>query len=108
MHDRGDARPTRHARPGARGPRPARHARGAVPGEAIPVFAHWYTGTLRAWEGELVEHEHMPYESVYERTRLIDVVEGRVTGERLDEPSPGELRRQRMEELLRTVKERQA
>lgn len=50
----------------------------------------------------------MPYESVYERTRLIDVVEGRVTGERLDEPSPGELRRQRMEELLRTVKERQA
>lgn len=78
------------------------------PGEAIPVFAGWFTGTLRVREGELLEYVHMPYESVYERTRRIDVVDGLVTGERLDEPSPRELRRQRMEELLQKVKERQS
>jgi hypothetical protein len=101
------------APPGTKVLGPAENGRAATlqelfPGEAIPVFAGWFTGTLRVQEGELLEYHHMDYESVYERTRLIDVVDGQVTGERLDEPSPRELRRQRMEELLRKVKERQS
>ncbi len=51
----------------------------------------------------MVEYVHMPYESVFERTRLIDLAGG-VAGGCPDEPK---LRRDRMEGLLREREERQ-
>jgi hypothetical protein len=72
------------------------------PGEPAPVFADWFTGTLRVPGGELLESEHMGYESVWSRERQFDLVQGQVTAERVGDPPPSEreLRRRRMEKLL--------
>lgn len=40
------------------------------------VFASWYTGTLRAPFGQLLEYVHAGYESIYEYDLLIDIKEG--------------------------------
>lgn len=58
------------------------------PGETGPVFAQWYSGTLRCIEGELVEYRHMGYGSTYEREIFIDVEAGVVKSVRLQETRP--------------------
>ncbi len=46
------------------------------PGFAERVFAHWYTGTLRAPQGELLKYRHMGWASTFERDLLIEVEDG--------------------------------
>jgi hypothetical protein len=50
------------------------------PGQSAPVFAWWYTGTLRIPEGELLHHVHMGFASLTERDRFYTVYKGMVTG----------------------------
>ena len=40
------------------------------------VFACWYSGTIRAPFGELIEYIHDGYESIFEYELLIDIKEG--------------------------------
>lgn len=42
------------------------------------VFAHWYSGTIRAPEGKLLEYVHMAYASLYERDRYFEIEKGLV------------------------------
>ena len=44
------------------------------------VFAHWYSGTIRVPQGELLHYRHSGYASVYERDLLLEVREGEVVG----------------------------
>lgn len=45
---------------------------------AEPVFADWFSGTLRVPLGALLENRHMGYESVYEFDLMLSVEKGRV------------------------------
>lgn len=49
------------------------------------VLAQWFSGELRAPEGQLISYGHMPFTSVYERDLLIEVVAGRVLSQRIRE-----------------------
>lgn len=40
------------------------------------VFANWYSGTIRAPEGKLLEYIHMGYASLYERDRYFEIEKG--------------------------------
>ncbi len=40
------------------------------------VFAHWYCGTLRVPDGQMLHYEHMGYASTYERDILIEIEQG--------------------------------
>lgn len=51
------------------------------PGE--PLFADWFTGTLRVPQGELVEYVHMGFGSVYAEELHIRVENGEVVGRRV-------------------------
>lgn len=55
------------------------------PGYPERVFAHWYSGTLRIPQGELLEYVHMGYGSKYERDLLIDIEKGVITRTRVTE-----------------------
>ncbi len=44
-----------------------------------PIFADWFTGTLRVPQGELLTYVHMGYGSVYEREIHIKIEHGIVT-----------------------------
>ena len=46
------------------------------PGFADRAFAHWYSGTVRLPEGEMLEYVHMGYESRYERDLLLTFEKG--------------------------------
>ena len=46
------------------------------PGEALPIFAGWYSGTLRVPQGQLLDYVHCGYSSIYERDLLVDVEHG--------------------------------
>lgn len=67
------------------------------PGFPDRVFAHWYSGELRVPRGELLRHAHMGYSSTYEKTFILDIANGVVTGTRIvqnsipDNESDGEL-----------------
>lgn len=50
------------------------------PGYPERVFAHWYSGTLRIPEGQLLEYVHMGYASTFEHDRLIEIERGVVVG----------------------------
>ena len=50
------------------------------PGYPDRVFAHWYSGTLRIPQGEILKYVHMGHQSTFERDMLIDVERG-VIGE---------------------------
>lgn len=50
------------------------------PGFSHRVFAHWYSGTLRVPQGELLKYRHMGWASTFERDLLIDVDEGVIKG----------------------------
>ena len=45
------------------------------------VFAHWYNGTLRIPQGELLKYVHMGYASIYEQYRNIVIKKGFVIGD---------------------------
>lgn len=47
------------------------------------VFAHWYSGTLRVPQGELLNYVHAGYRSSYERDLLLDVDRGVIQGNRV-------------------------
>lgn len=40
------------------------------------VFAHWFTGTIRCGQGELLNYVHMGFGSTYERDLLLDIENG--------------------------------
>ena len=40
------------------------------------VFAHWYSGTIRVPQGEMLDYVHMGYRSTFERNLLIEVEQG--------------------------------
>ncbi|NBQ92011.1 MAG: hypothetical protein EBT24_11920 [Betaproteobacteria bacterium] len=48
------------------------------PGFAKRVFAHWYSGTLRVPQGELLKYRHMGWASTFECDLLIEVQDGLV------------------------------
>ena len=58
------------------------------PGFEKRVFAHWYSGTLRVLDGEMLNYSHGGYMSVFERDLLIEVEQGVVTGTRIKDNRP--------------------
>jgi hypothetical protein len=44
------------------------------------VFAHWFTGTLQAEGGELIDIGRVNRPAIYARSVVIDIERGRVTG----------------------------
>ena len=44
--------------------------------EQTPIFAEWFTGTLRIPEGEMLHYVHMGYGSVYEGETHIKIKKG--------------------------------
>ena len=40
------------------------------------MFAHWYSGTIRIPQGELLEYVHGGYASTYERDLLLELERG--------------------------------
>lgn len=53
------------------------------PGFPDRVFAHWYNGELHVPRGELLRYVHMGYSSTYEKTFILDIDNGVVTGTRI-------------------------
>lgn len=49
------------------------------PDASGPVFADWYTGTLRIPQGDRLRYVHGGYASIYEQDLLIDIEKGVVT-----------------------------
>lgn len=45
---------------------------------AEPVFAEWFSGTLRVPVGERLQYRHMGYESIYEFDLILSVEKGKV------------------------------
>ena len=54
------------------------------------VFADWFTGTLRIPSGEELEYVHMGFESVYERDILLEIKDGMLVGESVQENDPAD------------------
>ena len=50
------------------------------PGYPERVFAHWYSGTLRLPQGQLLHYVHGGFGSCYEQDLLIDVTRGLCAG----------------------------
>jgi hypothetical protein len=46
------------------------------PGFPGSVFAHWYSGTIRIPQGQLLEYVHGGYASTYERDLLLELERG--------------------------------
>ena len=44
------------------------------------VFAHWYSGTLRIPQGQMLEYVHVGYGSIYERYLMIEIEYGVIVG----------------------------
>lgn len=53
------------------------------PGLQPPIFADWFTGTLRCPKGKLLKYVHYDFQSIYEREWDIYVKDGQVQGERV-------------------------
>ena len=47
------------------------------------VFAHWYSGTIRIPQGQLLNYVHMGYGSTYERDLLLEFEKGVIKGTRV-------------------------
>ena len=61
------------------------------PGFPDRVFAHWYSGTVRVPEGELLDYVHGGYLSTYERDLLLTFEKGVLVGtetRKNDRPDP--------------------
>ena len=55
------------------------------------VFAHWYSGTVRLPQGEMLRYVHMGYESQYDRDLLLTFEKGVLVGtetRKNDRPDP--------------------
>ena len=50
------------------------------PGYSDRVFAHWYSGTIRLPQGELLDYVHGGYLSTYERDLLLTFEKGVLVG----------------------------
>ena len=48
------------------------------PGYPDRVFAHWYSGTIRIPQGEIVKYVHMGHESVFEQDLILRLEKGYV------------------------------
>ncbi len=46
------------------------------PDYPVRVFAHWYSGTLRIPQGQMLEYVHAGYGSIYERDLMIEIEHG--------------------------------
>ena len=55
------------------------------PGYPDRVFAHWYTGTLRVPQGNVLKYVHMGHQSTFESDMLIDVERGAIGHVRIRE-----------------------
>lgn len=44
------------------------------------VFAHWYSGTLRIPQGQMLEYVHAGYGSIYEQDLMIEIEHGVIVG----------------------------
>ena len=53
------------------------------PGYTERVFAHWFSGTLRLPQGQLLHYVHGGFGSCYEQDLLVDVTRGVVTAKRV-------------------------
>jgi hypothetical protein len=53
------------------------------PGSTDRVFAHWFTGRLRAPQGKMLQYIHMGFNSTYEFDLLIEIDRGVVTRTKL-------------------------
>lgn len=62
----------------------------AMPWLKRPVLAKWVSGELRCPEGRLVSYVHHPFQSEYERDRILSVDKGVVLNEelRINPPEP--------------------
>ena len=50
-----------------------------------PLFAEWFSGTLRICRGELLQYVHMGFGSVFEEELLIDVDQGVIVESRVQD-----------------------
>jgi len=48
-----------------------------------PLFAGWYSGTIRVRQGKLLRYVYNEFDSVYERERVIEIQSGRVIGRQI-------------------------
>jgi hypothetical protein len=55
------------------------------PGFPDRVFAHWYSGTLRIPEGQMLEYVHMGYGSTFARDRFLRFEQGVLVANQLRE-----------------------
>ncbi|MEQ1573647.1 MAG: hypothetical protein ABL993_05315 [Vicinamibacterales bacterium] len=53
-----------------------------------PIFAEWVTDLLKVPRGKVLKYVHMGFESVYEKEWLIDIVEGIVMDQWLEDNTP--------------------
>jgi hypothetical protein len=51
------------------------------PGQAFPIKAAWFSGTIRIPQGKQLLYVHMGYGSVYERERVLSFEKGRLVRE---------------------------
>ncbi len=54
------------------------------PGYRERVFSHWYSGTLRIPQGQLLQYVHMGYGSKYEQDLMINIKKGVVCSKRIN------------------------
>lgn len=52
-------------------------------GEGGPIFAEWFSGTLRIPRGGILRYVHMGFETVYEQELLIEIDKGVVAARRV-------------------------
>jgi hypothetical protein len=74
------------------------------PGSSGRVFAHWFTGTIRAPHGRLLKYVHGGYASQYERDLLLEVDNGVVRERRVRENGtapPEEMKKPSWEETIK-------
>ena len=53
------------------------------PGYPDRVFAHWYSGTIRCGQGEIIKYIHGGYASIHEKDLYLTIRNGVLTGTRL-------------------------
>ncbi len=57
--------------------------------QETPVKATWFSGTLHVTQGKMLRYVHAEFASQFERNVFIDIQNGKVTGERVQENKAG-------------------